>query len=138
MLGAGRPYDCLDPPGTVAPSFILKKLAAYRRQNRLDLAIQEIGRIVRTLFTLDWLDFGLKEHDRLLIAKERMERVLRGRRASSKLPALVDLVLSRPLVSTGTIQKALKVLRQGALDLIGEISLREMTGRGSFRAWGIV
>ena len=42
--------------GTVAPSVLLKKLAAYRRQNRLDLAIQEIGRIERTLFTLDWLE----------------------------------------------------------------------------------
>lgn len=82
--------------------------------------------------------FGLKEHDRLLLARERMARTLRGRRASSKLPALVELVLSRPLVSTGTIQKALKVSRQGALDLIGTISLREMTGRGSFRAWGVL
>ena len=42
--------------GTVAPSVVLKKLAAYRRQNRLDLALQEVGRIERTLFTLDWLE----------------------------------------------------------------------------------
>ncbi|MCO5066948.1 MAG: RHE_PE00001 family protein [Rhizobiaceae bacterium] len=81
---------------------------------------------------------GLKEHDRLLLARERMERVLRGRRASSKLPALMDLVLSRPMVSTRMVQGALKVSRQGALDLIGAFSLRELTGRGSFRAWGIV
>lgn len=81
---------------------------------------------------------GVKEHDRLLLAKERLERVLRGRRANSKLPALMDLVLSRPMVSTSMVQAALKVSRQGALDLIGEVNLREMTGRGSFRAWGIV
>jgi hypothetical protein len=81
---------------------------------------------------------GLKEHDRLLLAKERMERVLRGRRASSKLPALMDLVLSRPMVSASMIQDALKVSRQGALNLIGAFSLRELTGRGSFRAWGIL
>jgi hypothetical protein len=100
------------------------------------------NRTERLLASIDVLfeaaSFGLKEHDRLLLARERMGRVLRGRRASSKLPALVDLVLSRPLVSTGTIQKALKVSRQGALDLIGAIGLREMTGRGSFRAWGII
>ena len=42
--------------GTVAPSVMLKKLAAYRRQNQLDLALQELGRIERTLFTLDWLE----------------------------------------------------------------------------------
>ncbi len=99
----------------------------------------------RTERLLAWIDvlfeaasFGLKEHDRLLLARERMERVLRGRRANSKLPALIELVLSRPLVSTGTIQKALKVSRQGALDLIGAVGLREMTGRRSFRAWGIL
>jgi len=81
---------------------------------------------------------GLKEHDRLLLARERMKRVLRGRRASSKLPALMDLVLSRPMVSTSMVQAALKVSRQGALDLIGAFSLRELTGRGSFRAWAIL
>ena len=42
--------------GTVAPSTMLKKLSAYRRQNHLDLALQELGRIERTLFMLDWLE----------------------------------------------------------------------------------
>jgi TnpA family transposase len=42
--------------GTVAPSAILRKLAAYKRQNRLDFALAELGRIERTLFTLDWLE----------------------------------------------------------------------------------
>ncbi|WP_164892986.1 RHE_PE00001 family protein [Mesorhizobium sp. M7A.F.Ca.US.010.02.1.1] len=81
---------------------------------------------------------GLKEHDRLVLAKSQMERRLKQRRASSKLPDLVELVLSRPLVSTGMIQERLKVTKQGALNLIGELGLREMTGRGRFRAWGIV
>jgi hypothetical protein len=34
--------------GIVAPSVMLRKLAAYRRQNQLDLALQELGRIERT------------------------------------------------------------------------------------------
>jgi TnpA family transposase len=42
--------------GIVAPSSMLRKLAAYRRQNQLDLALQELGRIERTLFMLDWLE----------------------------------------------------------------------------------
>jgi TnpA family transposase len=42
--------------GTVAPSVMLKKLAAYERQNQLDLALQELGRIERTLFMIDWLE----------------------------------------------------------------------------------
>ena len=41
---------------TVPPSVMLKKLSAYKRQNRLDFALQEIGRIERALFTLDWLE----------------------------------------------------------------------------------
>jgi hypothetical protein len=36
------------------------------------------------------------------------------------------------------VQKELEVSRQGALDLIGAFNLREMTGRGSFRAWGVL
>lgn len=42
--------------GTVAPSVMLKKLSAFKRQNRLDMALAEVGRIERTLFTLDWLE----------------------------------------------------------------------------------
>ena len=42
--------------GTVAPSVILKKLAAFPRQNRLDFALSELGRLERTLFMLDWLE----------------------------------------------------------------------------------
>ncbi len=42
--------------GAVAPSAIMRKLAAYKRQNRLDFALAELGRIERPLFTLDWLE----------------------------------------------------------------------------------
>jgi TnpA family transposase len=41
--------------GTVAPSALLRKLAAFPRQNALAKALREIGRIERTLFTLDWI-----------------------------------------------------------------------------------
>ncbi|MER9443667.1 DUF1612 and helix-turn-helix domain-containing protein [Mesorhizobium sp. M0340] len=78
---------------------------------------------------------GLKEHDRLTMARKQMERRLRERRANSKLPDLVELVLSRPVVSTALIQERLKISKQGALNLVGELGLREMTGRE--RAWGM-
>jgi Protein of unknown function (DUF1612)/HTH DNA binding domain len=81
---------------------------------------------------------GLKEHDRLMLAKGQMERRLGARRASSRLPDLIELALSRPLVSSGMIQQALKVSKQGALNLVSELGLREMTGRGRFRAWGVI
>jgi hypothetical protein len=35
---------------------MLKKLAAYERQHRLDRALQECGRLVRTGFMIDWLE----------------------------------------------------------------------------------
>jgi TnpA family transposase len=41
--------------GTVAASAVLRRLAAYPRQNGLAIALREVGRIDRTLFALDWL-----------------------------------------------------------------------------------
>lgn len=41
--------------GKVTASLILRKLAAYPRQNRLALALRELGRLERTLFILDWM-----------------------------------------------------------------------------------
>ena len=81
---------------------------------------------------------GLKEHDRLALARTLMERKLEGRRTSSKLPELVELVMARPLVSAGMVAKTLEVTPQGARRLVLELGLREMTGRGRFRAWGII
>ncbi len=82
-------------------------------------------------------EMGLKEHDRLALARIRLERRLRDRRSSSRLPQLVELVLARPLVSTNMVQQQLKVSRQGALDLLGELGLREITGRKRFQAWAV-
>ena len=42
--------------GDIKPSAMLKKLGAYRQQNRLYLALGEIGRVERTLFMLDWME----------------------------------------------------------------------------------
>lgn len=41
--------------GTVQSSLMLKKLAAYPRQNSLAVALRELGRLERTLFILKWL-----------------------------------------------------------------------------------
>lgn len=42
--------------GTVSASLILRKLAAYPRQNELAGALREIGRLERSLFTLRWFE----------------------------------------------------------------------------------
>jgi hypothetical protein len=83
-------------------------------------------------------EIGLKEHDRLLLAKTMMERKLVGRRTSSKLPQLIELVIARPLVSAGMIARELDVTPRAGLRIVLELGLREMTGRGRFRAWGVI
>jgi hypothetical protein len=83
-------------------------------------------------------EIGLKEHDRLTLAKTMMDRKLEGRRTSSKLPELVELVMAKPLVSAGMVAKTLEVTPQAARRIVLELGLREMTGRGRFRAWGIL
>jgi TnpA family transposase len=41
--------------GTVAPSALMRRLAAYPKQNALAKTLREVGRVERTLFTLDWI-----------------------------------------------------------------------------------
>ncbi len=83
-------------------------------------------------------EIGLKEHDRLALARTMFERKLGGRRTSSKLPELVELVMAKPLVSAGMVAKTLDVTPQAARRIVLELGLREMTGRGRFRAWRIM
>jgi hypothetical protein len=86
----------------------------------------------------DAADAGMKEHDRLMLAREQMQRKLRGRRSNSRLPQLVDMMMRSPLVSSQMVEKELAVTQQGALKLISDLNLREITGRGRFRAWGVL
>jgi hypothetical protein len=96
----------------------------------------------RLIASLDGLmasiEHSFKEHDRLLLARQMLERRLTGRRTSSNLPGLIELVLARPLVSTGMIAAELDITPRAALRLVEELNLREMTGRGRFRAWGVI
>ncbi|WP_164843342.1 RHE_PE00001 family protein, partial [Sinorhizobium meliloti] len=102
----------------------LKTIAVDRRRNR--------DREKRVLAIAHGLlaaaEIGLKEHDRLALAKTMMERKLTGRRTSSKLPELVDLVMAKPLVSAGMVAKTLEVTPQAARRIVLELGLREMTG----------
>lgn len=83
-------------------------------------------------------DAGMKEIVRLNQAREQMDRKTRGRRSSSSLPAAMKLVLSRPIVSAGTVAQAAGVTQRGALALIADLGIRELTGRGRYRAWGVL
>jgi hypothetical protein len=81
---------------------------------------------------------GLKNHDRWLTARTLLARKLGGRRSTSSLPALLDYVLTRPIVSAGMIAAELRITPRAAQDLVAELGLREATGRGRYRAWGIL
>ena len=81
---------------------------------------------------------GLKDHDRWVLSRGLMARKLAGRRKHSKLPALIELVLARPLISAGMIAAELRVTPRAAQDLVAELGLREMTGRSRYRAWGVL
>ena len=63
--------------GAVTAALILKKLAAYPRQNGLALALRELGRLERTLFTLRWLeDPGLRRKANLELNKGEARNAL--------------------------------------------------------------
>ncbi|WP_298822753.1 RHE_PE00001 family protein [uncultured Roseibium sp.] len=81
---------------------------------------------------------GMKDIDRLTLAKRQLERRAVGRRSTSNLPAAIDLLLSRPIVSAHMVAKAAKITPRGALNLVSELGVREITGRGRYRAWGVL
>ena len=84
---------------------------------------------------------GNKDLDRLILARELMGRVTQQCRSNSKLPELVELFLSRPLVTVPLAAKLLKVTPKAVtlmLDQLGGARPRELTGRTRYRAWGIV
>ncbi len=111
----------------------LKTIPVDRRRHR----DREIRMLAIAHGFLAAAELGLKEHERLTLAKTMMDRKLEGRRTSSKLPELVELVMAKPLVSAGMVAKTLDVTPQAARRIVLELGLREMTGRGRFRAWGI-
>lgn len=81
---------------------------------------------------------GLKELDRLSLARTQMELRFRDRRSNSSMPDLADFILSRPMVSAAMVARHLRITPRGALNLVNEIGIREITGRGRYRAWGII
>lgn len=58
--------------------------------------------------------------------------------ARDVLPELMELVTAKPLVSAGMVVKTLELTPQAARRIAGELGLREVTGRGRFRAWGVI
>jgi hypothetical protein len=81
-----------------------------------------------------------KELDRLTLARELLLRKCKGRRTNSRMPQLVELCLASPVVTVPLAAKELRVSQQAATTMIDELSsnLRELTGRGRYRAWAVI
>jgi len=122
--------------GSHLPAFNVGLKAISRERRRAK------ERTTRLIAFLDAMaaaaDAGMRELVRLQQAQALMERRLIGRRASSSLPSVIELVLSRPMVSAAMVAKVVKVTPRGALNLISELGIRELTGRGRYRAWGVL
>lgn len=112
----------------------LKAIPLARRRGR--------GPTERLIVELDAIragaEEGLKNHDRWANQRMLLLRKLENRRSTSRLPALIDFVLARPIVSARMIALELKITPRAAQDLVAELGLREATGRGRYRAWGIL
>lgn len=82
---------------------------------------------------------GLAQHNRLMLARQLLERKCEGRRVNSNMPRLAELLIKRPLVTVPLIAKELGISQQAAQGLVTEMGagLREMTGRRCYRAWAI-
>ena len=109
----------------------------YRRSRQHDAAGRLIGfaQAIETMANAD-----MKELDRLTLARELLLRKCQGKGGNSKLPRLVELCLTSPIVSVPLAAKQLKVSQQAATIMIDELSsnLRELTGRGRYRAWAVM
>jgi hypothetical protein len=111
--------------------------AKYRRIRQHDLASRLIA-FAQAIEAMAKADS--KELDRLTLARELLLRKCSGKRGNSKLPDLVELCLNSPVVTVPLAAKELGISQQAATLMIGELSsnLRELTGRGRYRAWAVM
>ena len=84
---------------------------------------------------------GLRDLDRLQVAAEVGKKLADGLDKRSRLPAAVDLVLARPVVTPRGLAERLDITLQAANRILGGMVaagvVREVTGRGRFRAFGV-
>lgn len=109
----------------------------YRHNDRLPIEQRLAG-------FLDWVTIGAtlgqEELKRLSLAEKVLQSVARHKHVDSRLPALIDLVLSRPLISAELAQRELKLTSTGFRRLLAQLgtSVKELSGRGRYQVWGIL
>jgi len=114
------------------------KASRYRLQGR-EGGVEKVEAFARIVD--EAVNQGEKDLQRLILARETMMRRAKDCRSNSRLPQLIEVFLSRPLVSVAIASKLIGVTPK-AVDLmlaqLGGALPRELTGRRRFRAWGIV
>lgn len=140
----------------VGPLIVEAELRAHRRLSAAPLSVEAGRRILsrkgrrwrreepaleRAVFWLDAIALGAQaaasELDALSIAHQRIARLLSGRRSTSRLADLGDLLLRSPVVTAAHAAKALHISPQAARALfktLGSVA-HEVTGQASYRAW---
>lgn len=114
--------------GTVTASLMLRKLGAYPRQNGLALALRELGRLERSLFTLEYLkDVELRRRIHAGLNKGEARNALARAVFFNRLGELRDrtyenqrhracglnlVVAAIVLWNTAYIERAVKALRE--------------------------
>jgi hypothetical protein len=110
--------------------------ARYRRFDR-----QTVGQ--RLVGYLEWVrttvDRSNRELDRLGVVADGLALKCKGKRKNSHLPALVTLLLSRPVISVPITAKALGVSNQAVDVMLKQLGSypRELTGRTRYRVWSV-
>jgi hypothetical protein len=85
--------------------------------------------------------WGLKLHGRLASSYRRMHEAVPGQRTTSRMAALIDLLVASPALSADKAAQSLRITRHAARGLLGRLEkkglVNELTGRGSFRLYGL-
>lgn len=126
-------------------STIIRKLAAYPRQNRLATALREVGRLERTLFTLDYLkDVEFRKRIHAGLNKGEARNALAKAVFFNRLGELRDrtyenqqhragglsLVVSAIVLwNTVYLQRAVQVLKDRGIS-IDDVTLRNLSPLG--------
>ena len=87
-------------------------------------------------------EWGLRLHADLTRVRSRLLESAGGRRATSRLPLLVDRLMAAPTLSAAqaavTLGMTDRASRAMLEDLHAQKAIREVSGRGSFRVYAVV